>query len=456
MSYYDSKYLKYKTKYLEMVGGALSTSEINDINIIKELIDDLDKLNSTEKSDKDSILNLLTDSLDYNSFDETIKNYIKKIMENAYDILLYTGGFLDFKDIPTRITQFEQKLISIANYVHTYTHINSLKSIDNDTNKILDNDKNKILLSFLKLLLPRFFKDGNIDICKTNNSPWIVVVMGLNAIRKTTAMKQLELPTLINSVLPHINTKYVPTANNSFFRQLDYLVPSIASGLFLKLQNIKHIKYYKIGKQLLFSKLAPLNGLWLNVVSNIIGKLDYNMLIEATGTNFSQVDLINDNSNFNNYNKLIIRFNFDQTQLDIVGKSIATRFEEEFEKIKTSHNNIKVSQAIIGGTTTETEYSYEYNDKQNSDNKKIIKTIPYNVINRESNETWNNVVYNEKLKVMHLSLEYFNWDKAILLITPNPIGYWTVKTQYGIKKLETTQIPLLYKPATNKQMYITK
>jgi hypothetical protein len=449
MSYYDSKYLKYKTKYLEMKGGALSLSENNDINIIKALIMDLDKLNSINKSEKDYILSLLTDSLDYTSFNETMQNYIKKAMNNAYETLLYMNGFLHYKNIPTRITLFEHQLIRIATYVHsythTYTHGKSLKSIDNDTNKIL--------LSFLKLLLPRFFKDGNIDICKTNNSPWIVVVMGLNAIRKTTAMKQLDLPILINSVLPHINTKYIPTANNSFFRQLDYLVPSIASGLFLKLRNIEDIKYYKIGKQLLFSKLATLNGLWLNVVSNIIGKLDYNMLIEATGTNFGQVDLINDNPNFNNYNKLIIRFNVDQTQLKIVGESITTRFDEEFKKIKTS--NIDVSQAIIGGTTTETEYYCEYNDTQDSDNKKIIKTIPYNVINRESNETWNNVVYNEKFKVMHLSPEYFNWDKAILLITPNPKGQWTVETQYGIKKLETTtQVPVLYKPATIKKINI--
>ena len=59
--------------------------------------------------------------------------------------------------------------------------------------------------------------------------PWVVLVAGLNGIRKTSAVHEPWFPELLGQAIgftgPH---SALPTGANSFFRQLDYIVRPVS------------------------------------------------------------------------------------------------------------------------------------------------------------------------------------------------------------------------------------
>ena len=105
-----------------------------------------------------------------------------------------------------------------------------------------------------QLLFERVLNDGNFDTKNSinptttdsttvNDKPWIVLVTGLNGIRKTTSLYQPWFQELLHSCIKpptncngdNIELQKLPTGRNSFYRQLDYMIATLAVEEFEKL-----------------------------------------------------------------------------------------------------------------------------------------------------------------------------------------------------------------------------
>ncbi len=67
-----------------------------------------------------------------------------------------------------------------------------------------------------------------------------VLVTGLNGIRKTTTINSLHFATLLQSALKETKSDVpsaLPTGANSFYRQLDYMIATIANSEFMNLYS---------------------------------------------------------------------------------------------------------------------------------------------------------------------------------------------------------------------------
>ena len=92
------------------------------------------------------------------------------------------------------------------------------------------------------------------------SKPWVVLVSGLNGIRKTTSVYQpwfneAVLASIKNTKKPkgqdnndHHNLENIPCGSNSFFRQLDYMMATIANEDFKQLYTIEDVEKYSTFK----------------------------------------------------------------------------------------------------------------------------------------------------------------------------------------------------------------
>ena len=66
--------------------------------------------------------------------------------------------------------------------------------------------------------------------------PWVVLVMGVNGIRKTTSVYQRWVTKALSAALgQEVEESSLPSGSNSFFRQLDYMVATLANDELQKL-----------------------------------------------------------------------------------------------------------------------------------------------------------------------------------------------------------------------------
>ena len=82
-----------------------------------------------------------------------------------------------------------------------------------------------------------------------------VLVTGLNGIRKTTTINSSNFASLLNSALQETQSDVpsAPTGANSFYRQLDYMIATIANSEFKNLYSIGS-EHYIDYKNAIFSR----------------------------------------------------------------------------------------------------------------------------------------------------------------------------------------------------------
>ena len=110
-----------------------------------------------------------------------------------------------------------------------------------------------------------------------NKKPWVVLVTGLNGIRKTTSIYQKFFKKLLSEAIVTpttttttiVNIDDLPDGNNSFFRQLDYMLATLANNEFEKLYtdfSDKPVADYSKQKASIFKRyrmLAEMLGIYL-------------------------------------------------------------------------------------------------------------------------------------------------------------------------------------------------
>jgi len=104
--------------------------------------------------------------------------------------------------------------------------------------------------------------------------PWAVLVTGLNGIRKTTSINAPWFKTILYEALSaqlvhtDITIDDLPIGSNSFFRQLDFIVATVANSEFKRLYGLQDVNSYATLKNAIFARyrnLAEICGKWLQI-----------------------------------------------------------------------------------------------------------------------------------------------------------------------------------------------
>jgi hypothetical protein len=233
--------------------------------------------------------------------------------------------------------------------------------------------------------------------------PWVVVICGLNGIRKTTSVYQPWFQQLLRSAL---GSQYsgaledLPSGDNSFFRQLDYMIATIACEDFRELYEkaglIKVGEYSKI-KDAIFARyrtLAEMIGIVLLKEARLKGM---NVMLETSGkdaASFRYVDHLFPNSNSasswesRDYNKLIVHFTIDD--LCFAEQSVDRRMRQEMiDGVSALRGVTHLTEEVIGriiSVNTGGPYGSEVLQGVQTESNKVMNRIFEDHFNDEVND----------------------------------------------------------------------
>ena len=169
---YKEKYLKYKSKYLQLKGGSnkfnLKESSYDFIRELKKLYSSL-KYDDTNLNDKYKGHNITYDEMDYNGFDDVI-DYLSK---HSFDC------FIDIGSGRGKICIYAGKIPSIKQSIG----IELVKERHDDANKLKTELNHHPEVSKVNLINDDIF---NYDLKKLNSSKTLVWLSNLVFEQKTT------------------------------------------------------------------------------------------------------------------------------------------------------------------------------------------------------------------------------------------------------------------------------
>ena len=179
----------------------------------------------------------------------------------------------------------------------------------------------------------RVLEDGNWDAAAaaaTSNpaKPWIVLVTGLNGIRKTTSVHQPWFKPLLQEALADQHADdaaQLPAGGDSFFRQLDYMIATLALEEFKTLYTIDDVGKYAAYKEAIFGRyrtVAEMLGVLLVRAAQAKG---LNVMVETSGRDvgmYKYVDHLQPDAD-DAYRKLVV--NFGINELSFAERSVDTR-----------------------------------------------------------------------------------------------------------------------------------
>lgn len=163
--------------------------------------------------------------------------------------------------------------------------------------------------------------------------PWIVLVTGLNGIRKTTSVgmpwfKELLLQALAEQYEGEDRT-LLPAGSDSFFRQLDFMIATLALEEFKVLYTIDDVALYAQYKDAIFARyrtIAEMLGVLLVRAAQAQG---VNLMVETSGRDVGMYKYIEHLQPGDSYRKLVV--NFGINELAFAERSVDTRMLSEMK-----------------------------------------------------------------------------------------------------------------------------
>eukprot|EP00441_Pelagodinium_beii_P001170 CAMPEP_0197700422 /NCGR_PEP_ID=MMETSP1338-20131121/121955_1 /TAXON_ID=43686 ORGANISM="Pelagodinium beii, Strain RCC1491" /NCGR_SAMPLE_ID=MMETSP1338 /ASSEMBLY_ACC=CAM_ASM_000754 /LENGTH=326 /DNA_ID=CAMNT_0043284033 /DNA_START=79 /DNA_END=1055 /DNA_ORIENTATION=+ len=186
-------------------------------------------------------------------------------------------------------------------------------------------------------IFQRVFRDGGWEAAaesaaKRETTPWIVLVTGLNGIRKTTCMYQPWFPDLLSSALKSPNGELVPKdelphGRNGFFRQLDHIIATIASEEFRTLYEVEDVNRYSSLKDGIFSRYRKIAETWGIALVKEAKRHRLNIMAETSGRDAGMFRYIDHCFPDDSYRKLVLHF--DINDISFAEKSVDSRMLRE-------------------------------------------------------------------------------------------------------------------------------
>ena len=273
-----------------------------------------------------SILSLKSKNVKYNNIDFKLKssneiNYSERVIKSIKS-LSKDNCNIDFNKLEKFID--EKINLNYKNWEDTDAYAKTLNSIIGNPNNSDD----------FKTIFDRVLSDGNwynAKKYKTNEKPWVVLVTGLNGIRKSTSIYQPWYDAVLQEALG--NTKLLlPNGQNSFFRQLDYMIATIGNYDLRDLYSSKDIttSIYSSRKDEIFKRYRTIAEILGVLLLRSAQENRMNIMLETSGRDqamFQYVDYLFDNTN---YNKLVLRFTIDN--IKYAEKSVDKRMLDEIQR----------------------------------------------------------------------------------------------------------------------------
>jgi len=258
-------------------------------------------------------------------------------------------------------------------------------------------------------LFHRVLEDGNWGPAQkmaadrpAGEKPWVVLVTGVNGIRKTTSVYQ----PWFKSALAHTlggsfggDEGQLPDGNNSFFRQLDYMIATVANEDFRKLYRLSDVTEYSREKAGIFKRyrtLAEMVGILLCKEAQERGM---NVMVETSGRDIASFHYVDHLFDDKSYNKLVIHFTIND--IAFAEKSVDTRMAREMKDgqgvVSRGANPREIIGVNAGGP-----YGSE-----------VLKGVQ-----SDSDKTWESVLKGAAGK---------SWYKASIHITAHATEGWSVQ-----------------------------
>lgn len=154
----------------------------------------------------------------------------------------------------------------------------------------------------------------------STQKPWAVLITGLNGIRKSTSVYQEWFQDCLHDSLVKDGFKDektdLPKGQNTFFRQLDYIVATLANEDFRQLYDIpsENVDAYATLKDAIFGryrKLAEMVGILLIRMARTSG---VNVMVETSGRDVAMYRYIDHCFPADEYRKLVVHFTINDIE----------------------------------------------------------------------------------------------------------------------------------------------
>ena len=206
----------------------------------------------------------------------------------------------------------------------------------------------------------RVLRDGGYDSAVSkkpdSSKPWIVLVTGLNGIRKSTSVYQSWWKDCLAQALGDQydgNVENLPEGGNSFFRQLDYMICTLASKEFAEMYEIQDVGTYSDRKASLFSRYRMLSEMLGAALLGHGKDQGINMMLETSGRDVAMYEYVDFLFPGDEYNKLCVNFRIND--ISYAERSVDERMGKEMEagrKVFTGSNEFDakaITNVNLGG-----------------------------------------------------------------------------------------------------------
>lgn len=169
--------------------------------------------------------------------------------------------------------------------------------------------------------------------------PWVVLVTGVNGIRKTTSIYEPWFGDALREAIvgpggARADVEDLPVGSTSFFRQLDFVIATAANEDFRRLYGIEDVAAYAAAKDAIFSRYRT--------VAEMVGALlvaeaktrDLNVMLETSGRDVAMFEYVDHFFPDDHYRKLAL--NFEIEDLGFAERSVDSRMLGEMARGKAA------------------------------------------------------------------------------------------------------------------------
>ena len=214
--------------------------------------------------------------------------------------------------------------------------------------------------SIFRKIFMRVLQDGNFAVAESaasartpSSKPWIVLVTGLNGIRKTTSVQQPWFKEVLREALGEQfegDASELPTGGNSFFRQLDYMIATLALTEFEKLYTLRDIATYAATKDAIFARYRTAAEMLGVLLIREAQQRRMNVMVETSGRDIGMYEYVDHLFPDDSYRKLVL--NFEISDIRFAERSVDARMEREMadgEMALSAGDPMAVVRANAGG-----------------------------------------------------------------------------------------------------------
>lgn len=215
--------------------------------------------------------------------------------------------------------------------------------------------------------------------------PWVVLVTGVNGIRKTTSVYQPWFTQLLEEALVtptgdegKVTESVLPTGENSFFRQLDHMIISLTNVDFKRLYHLTSqlvtdqddidkgiIQSYSDYKAAIFARFRTLSEILGVLLVREANGQNLNVMIETSGRDIAMFHYVDKYFPSSDYNKLALHFfvddlshaesSVDQRMLREIRDGISALSSEDVQQIINANAGGPYGSEVLKGVQADSD-----------------------------------------------------------------------------------------------------